>query len=184
MYSTWNRAIWRFRPFWLFRQFGLFEVFGPISGLFGQEYQIFVIYFGAYGAEKLFSLVWRGLQSWCWLWMALLEVLSDRTAACFRKYFPRDPRIEALAAFIDCVSKCRRILTSRCYITKQSDKWADALRIHYDVINHSFHVWYFMRVPKYLLALFFSLGKQVTKNQWQNNKCHPNIFLLFLFIKR
>ena len=62
-----------------------------------------------------------------------VQLLSDRTAALFRRHFPNDKAMLSLAEFIDCLAKCFKILTSRVIKDQHNDMWKDALRVHYEV---------------------------------------------------
>ena len=62
-----------------------------------------------------------------------VQLFSERSACLIWKYFPRKKNMLALAKFMDCLAKCKKILTSRCLYDNKKDEWCDALRVHFEV---------------------------------------------------
>ena len=64
---------------------------------------------------------------------AIQLIADDRTVVNIRRYFPKDKDMLTLADFFECVTRCRKILTSRYYKDNKLDEWRDAFRVHFEV---------------------------------------------------
>ena len=85
---------------------------------------------------------------------AIQLIADDRTVANIRRYFPHDKAMLCLADFFECLTRCRKVLTSRVYKDNKLDEWRDALRVHFEVSSIIFKK--MLKVSKFQKQ-FFSL---------------------------
>ena len=65
-----------------------------------------------------------------------MQLLSERTAAAFQKYFPKDKAKLALAKFILCCANAFKVGTSRCKLDSKDHLHSALGGVYFEVIFH------------------------------------------------